>query len=288
MDLGSFGINLGINPGEWFGEDRPDEVRAQNIEQQKEFAKNSIQWRVADAKAAGLHPLFGLSGGGASFTPNPVTVNDSTSLSLSPGDARQASRAQQQLPLNEAQKAQLALQERAANNEHARTVSSIATDTALQDKYRAEADWTRQQIADSQKKRAEQTGNANKERSVVSPIPTNPEDAWQIEPRKVTPGKSEGSPLAPGDPGAAFEPVWLAPGVPALVPNGAAQNLGDMEFSGWLASAVATLTWWGDSALRGVLNAAKKAGHAISESHVRNMANARGNLPSSGNGIHPH
>lgn len=36
---------------------------------QKEFAQNSIQWRVADAKAAGLHPLYALGGAGSSYQP---------------------------------------------------------------------------------------------------------------------------------------------------------------------------------------------------------------------------
>lgn len=36
---------------------------------QKEFAQNGIRWRVEDAKAAGIHPLFALGGPGASFSP---------------------------------------------------------------------------------------------------------------------------------------------------------------------------------------------------------------------------
>lgn len=39
-----------------------------NADLQREFAKNSVQWRVADAKAAGIHPLaaLGANMGGAS------------------------------------------------------------------------------------------------------------------------------------------------------------------------------------------------------------------------------
>lgn len=44
---------------------------------QREFAQNSIQWRVEDAKKAGLHPLFALSGGGASYSPGSVMVDGS-------------------------------------------------------------------------------------------------------------------------------------------------------------------------------------------------------------------
>lgn len=47
----------------------------QNIDMQREFAQHGIRWRVEDAKAAGIHPLYALSSGGAAFSPNPVTVD---------------------------------------------------------------------------------------------------------------------------------------------------------------------------------------------------------------------
>lgn len=50
---------------------------AQNIEQQREFAQNGIRWKVADAKAAGLHPLAALGAQTLSFSPVSVGV-DST------------------------------------------------------------------------------------------------------------------------------------------------------------------------------------------------------------------
>lgn len=39
-------------------------------ERQKEFAQNGIRWRVADAKAAGLHPLAALGAQGSFYTPS--------------------------------------------------------------------------------------------------------------------------------------------------------------------------------------------------------------------------
>lgn len=54
---------------------------------QKEFAKNSIRWKVEDAKRAGLHPLFAL-GGGASFSPSIQT--GSTDLGSGIGEAAAA------------------------------------------------------------------------------------------------------------------------------------------------------------------------------------------------------
>lgn len=54
------------------------DINAQNVALQKEFAQNSIRWRVEDAKAAGIHPLAALGASGAQFSPNsiPVGVED--------------------------------------------------------------------------------------------------------------------------------------------------------------------------------------------------------------------
>lgn len=40
-----------------------------NVKYQKQFAKNAIQWKVADAKAAGIHPLAALGANTHSFAP---------------------------------------------------------------------------------------------------------------------------------------------------------------------------------------------------------------------------
>lgn len=45
-------------------------INALNYEHQKEFAQNSIRWKVADAKAAGLHPLAALGAQGTGFSPS--------------------------------------------------------------------------------------------------------------------------------------------------------------------------------------------------------------------------
>lgn len=52
-----------------------------NYEHQKEFAQNGIRWRVADAKAAGLHPLAALGASGASYSPSAV-IGDSPDYSF--------------------------------------------------------------------------------------------------------------------------------------------------------------------------------------------------------------
>lgn len=42
---------------------------------QREFAQHGVRWRVEDAAAAGLHPLFALGGNTATFTPSASSVN---------------------------------------------------------------------------------------------------------------------------------------------------------------------------------------------------------------------
>lgn len=41
----------------------------EQAQMQKEFAQNGIRWKVADAKAAGLHPLAAIGAAGASYSP---------------------------------------------------------------------------------------------------------------------------------------------------------------------------------------------------------------------------
>lgn len=58
--------------GGLFGNKSAAKQQKQNIAQQKEFAQSGIQWRVEDAKKAGIHPLYALGAQTHSFAPNPV------------------------------------------------------------------------------------------------------------------------------------------------------------------------------------------------------------------------
>lgn len=47
---------------------------------QREFAQNGIQWRVEDAKKAGIHPIYALGGSTASYAPVSQNFTADTSL----------------------------------------------------------------------------------------------------------------------------------------------------------------------------------------------------------------
>lgn len=57
-----------------------ENANSQNYASQKEFAKMGIRWKVADAKAAGIHPLAALGANTVSFQPS-IAGNDYSYLS---------------------------------------------------------------------------------------------------------------------------------------------------------------------------------------------------------------
>lgn len=57
------------------GQSSANKAAKQQYKQQKEFAQNAIQWKAADAKAAGIHPLYALGAQTTSYAP--VSTGDS-------------------------------------------------------------------------------------------------------------------------------------------------------------------------------------------------------------------
>lgn len=55
-------------------------INQQNVDQQREFAQNGVRWKVADAKAAGIHPLVALGAPTASFSPSSIGVQANTAV----------------------------------------------------------------------------------------------------------------------------------------------------------------------------------------------------------------
>lgn len=57
-----------------------ERMAAQNIQLQKDFAQSGIQWRVEDARKAGVHPLFALGAQTHSFSP--VSIDGGADMSM--------------------------------------------------------------------------------------------------------------------------------------------------------------------------------------------------------------
>lgn len=56
------------------------QIARENMEKQEQFAKEGVRWRVADAKAAGLHPLYALGASVPSFSPVSANFTADTSM----------------------------------------------------------------------------------------------------------------------------------------------------------------------------------------------------------------
>lgn len=52
--------------------DDANDIAEQNVQLQREFAQKGIQWKVKDAQAAGIHPLYALGAQTHQFTPTSV------------------------------------------------------------------------------------------------------------------------------------------------------------------------------------------------------------------------
>lgn len=91
FDLGSWGSVIGagisglagIAGGAINASASKSAARAQ-VRLQREFAQNGIQWRVEDAKKAGIHPLYALGANTATYTP---VSQDSSALGNAVADA---------------------------------------------------------------------------------------------------------------------------------------------------------------------------------------------------------
>lgn len=68
---------------------RLEEQALRNEQLQKDFAQQGIRWKVADAKAAGIHPLYALGATTHSYSPVSVGTTADTSLGSAVASAGQ-------------------------------------------------------------------------------------------------------------------------------------------------------------------------------------------------------
>lgn len=96
--LGGFGASKAAN-----------EQFEKNAALQKEFAQHGIRWRVEDAKAAGVHPLYALGAGGAAFAPITIGSQADSHFAAAGQNLSRAVAASSTATENEMVKAQLDL-----------------------------------------------------------------------------------------------------------------------------------------------------------------------------------
>lgn len=68
MFIGEIIGGVGSLIGGYMNKESNEKIAAQNIAMQREFAQQGIRWKVADAKAAGIHPLYALGAQTNSFS----------------------------------------------------------------------------------------------------------------------------------------------------------------------------------------------------------------------------
>lgn len=105
--------------GGLFGKRSADNQAAQNAALQREFAQNSIRWRVADAKAAGVHPLFAMGGPSATYSPAPITTHMADAISGAGQDLSRAVTAQASQPERQILQHQLVQSQASASRDFA-------------------------------------------------------------------------------------------------------------------------------------------------------------------------
>lgn len=170
---------------------------AQQEQLQREFAQNSIQWKTADAKAAGLHPLYAM---GAASTPySPITYSDSMGPALA--SAGQSVARGYQAAYNQSNK----------NREYNKSISDssfmrrMAQDQMIleQQKLKAEINFVNISAA----ARARQAGNSQQDVTVdgLSSDLAQNRGETDVVPKELTPNR-------PGSPAieAGENPLWVS------------------------------------------------------------------------------
>lgn len=84
--MGGIGQAVGSVIGDILGFSANKSSAKKEYQRQKEFAQNQIQWRVKDAQAAGIHPLFALGSQGIGYSPSAM-VSDFSNMGQDIGRA---------------------------------------------------------------------------------------------------------------------------------------------------------------------------------------------------------
>lgn len=119
---------IGSNDAQAFAEDQWNA----NAALQREFAQHGIRWRVEDAKAAGVHPLYALGAGGAAAAPISMSVGGGEDWSGRMGqDVGRAVTAQMDPMQRQLQQAQLEVLRSEAAKNNALALAAVGSKSAV-------------------------------------------------------------------------------------------------------------------------------------------------------------
>ena len=182
-----------------------DQLNASNQAVSREFAQHGIRWKVADAKAAGLHPLYAMQGSGATYSPT---------TAFAPS---QVGRAGAQISQAILAKGQLRVMNAQANYYNA------AAWRALLGSGQSQAAGPGRDLTVSEAEQLEKDPHTVK-----------------IRPDEVTSRSEANTSMTTG-----LHSTWqrseLWPGMYFIHPR--TDQLGDMELWGWMLAAVGTAVW---------------------------------------------
>lgn len=169
-----------------------------NVKAQREFAQNGIQWKVEDAKKAGIHPLYALGSNTHSFTP---TYVGDTSLPQAFANVGQ--------DIGRAMMAN-------ADQETRQGVAKAAAEVhKLQvEKLGLENDLLRQDLMTKQAQIGPPAPSLTRDGFKLGPGGTLPlwsTDVVTVEPSKITSPRSDDSSIEAGPPGPAYKEYDLGP-----------------------------------------------------------------------------
>lgn len=212
------------------GWDAEDSFSA-NAALQKEFAQHGIRWRVEDARAAGVHPLYALGAGGAAAAPISVMDAPQEDWRLRMGqDLGRAVTAQMDPMQRRLQEAQLKVLESEAAKNNALALAAVGSKGA-----------TSTQPGNPPPFPAPYGPGGFDEGgmpTLYGPTEVLSHDAYQYKPVGIESSRGDDFSLVAGDAAPAVQEFLLAPGNPMLLPSkDAAERLESLSESWELAYA---------------------------------------------------
>lgn len=128
--LAGLGAAIGANILASKEQSRANErAQAKNRDAQEEFARMGVRWKVEDAKAAGIHPLYALGANTMSFTPSYVGDTSQADMIRDTGQninrAIQATATQEEREVNQLRLEGMRLDNQMKKAEIAKTVTQI-------------------------------------------------------------------------------------------------------------------------------------------------------------------